>query len=175
MCKWMDSFYAPADNPLNAEGTIWGQSLSYGVYGVDWTKDDATMTYTLLPHDGFDSGEAWKTAQMISTPIGGYMFNYVLSGGGAASVKGLETISKVVPYEVSRYNLKGLCLNEDERDIYADCWTGIDSYLTEMTAKFITGELDVNAEWDAYLEQLEMLGLQDVIDAYQAAYDRAIK
>lgn len=175
MCKWMDSFYAPEENPLNADGTIWGQSLSYGVYGVDWTKDEETMTYKLLDHEGFDNGSAWKSAQMIGNPVGGFKFNYVLDDDSARSLKGFANIEIRLPYEVERYNIEGLNLNEDERDIYADYWTAIDTYMVEMTAKFITGDLDVEAEWAGYLEQLEILGLKDVIDAYQAAYDRFAK
>ena len=175
MCKWMDSFYATEENPINDEGTVWGQSLSYGVYGVDWTKDEATKTYKLLEHDGYDNGSAWKTAQMIGNPIGGFKFDYILDDGSARSFKGFENVEKRAPYEVDRYNMKALNLNEDERDIYADYWTAIDTYLIEMTAKFITGELDVNAEWDSYLEQLDILGLQEVLDAHQDAYDRTVK
>jgi len=39
---------------------------------------------------------------------------------------------------------------------------------------FCTGILDVNddAAWAAYIKELEDLGLQDVIDVYQAALDR---
>ena len=46
--------------------------------------------------------------------------------------------------------------------------------MSEITAKFITGEVDIDAEWDNYLKELDALGLQDVLDAYNAAYQRAI-
>ena len=133
------------------------------------------MTYKLLDHEGFENGSAWKSAQMIGNPVGGFKFNYVLDDGSARSLKGFANIEIRLPYEVERYNIEGLNLNEDERDIYADYWTAIDTYMIEMTAKFITGDLEVEAEWAGYLEQLEILGLQDVIDAYQAAYDRFAK
>ena len=65
-----------------------------------------------------------------------------------------------------------MTLTEDENEVYTDYWTEIDSYIAEKTAKYITGELDVEADWDTFVKDLENLHLQDVIDAYQSAYDR---
>ena len=36
----------------------------------------------------------------------------------------------------------------------------------------MTGEKNVEAEWDTFLTQLDEMGLQDVIDVYQDALDR---
>ena len=41
-----------------------------------------------------------------------------------------------------------------------------------MHAAFITGEKDIDAEWDNFQAELMDMGLQDVIDVYQAALDR---
>ena len=41
-----------------------------------------------------------------------------------------------------------------------------------MNAAFITGQKDIEAEWDTYLKTLDDMGLQEVIDVYQAALDR---
>ena len=65
-----------------------------------------------------------------------------------------------------------LKLTQDEQDIYNDAWTDIKNYLTEMNAAFITGQMDIEAEWDGYVKHLYDIGLQDVIDVYQAALDR---
>ena len=40
---------------------------------------------------------------------------------------------------------------------------------------FITGQKDIDAEWDAYLADLEKLGLSDYIAAYQKTYDESNK
>ncbi|HBP39204.1 MAG TPA: ABC transporter substrate-binding protein, partial [Clostridiales bacterium] len=49
--------------------------------------------------------------------------------------------------------------------------TAIKSYLQEMTAKFITGESDIETGWDSYLSELEEIGLDNMLAIYQAAYD----
>lgn len=61
---------------------------------------------------------------------------------------------------------------EEEQELLdlskADC----DAYFKEMRAKFITGEADLDSEWDQYVSTLFSLGLQDYIDAQQSIYDR---
>ena len=38
--------------------------------------------------------------------------------------------------------------------------------------RIITGQADLEKDWDAYITALYDMGLQDVIDVYQAALDR---
>lgn len=47
-------------------------------------------------------------------------------------------------------------------------------YFNEMRAKFVTGEADIETEWDSYVATMYNLGLQDWIDAMQSYYDRAV-
>ena len=45
------------------------------------------------------------------------------------------------------------------------------SYVEEMTAAFITGTSDPETEWDAYLNELSVKGVDTLLEIYQAAYD----
>lgn len=49
------------------------------------------------------------------------------------------------------------------------------SYVKETAARFITGDLDAEADWDAYLKELEVKGVKNLKDIYQAAYDAKYK
>ncbi|HML46805.1 MAG TPA: hypothetical protein PKE04_08665 [Clostridia bacterium] len=53
--------------------------------------------------------------------------------------------------------------------------TDIVSYVNEMFAQWVTGERDVNADWNDYLAHLEALGVSEYVAAYQAYYDRVMK
>lgn len=173
-CQWMDAFYATEENPLNEEGTIWGISFSLGEYGVHWTKNEENKTYALHEVNGITTGNA---TNMVNLCAGWYDFSYILEGDKTyAEVAAAQVNEKVQPYREkwSDYNLGGLNLTEEESDTYADHWTGIDKYIAEMTAKFITGQEDINAKWSEYLNQLNALGLQKVINLYQEAYNRAV-
>ena len=45
----------------------------------------------------------------------------------------------------------------------------ITDYINQKTAAWISGQADVNAEWDSYLQQLDKLGLQEYIKIRQEA------
>ena len=44
--------------------------------------------------------------------------------------------------------------------------------MKENTAKFISGALDIEENWDAYIAELETSGIERAIEITQAAYDR---
>ena len=56
MVKWFDAWYAPATDPLNAEGTLYGITPWLGEIGVDHSLDDATGIYAELAHEGIEMG-----------------------------------------------------------------------------------------------------------------------
>lgn len=41
-----------------------------------------------------------------------------------------------------------------------------------MKGKFITGVMNVDTEWKDYISKINAMGLDKVLKAYQAAYDR---
>lgn len=174
-CKWMDAFYAEENNPLNDEGTIWGISFSLGEYGVDWTLDKDKGTYHLIENNGHTTGSG---TSMVNLAPGHFDFPYVQEGEATGTdVLAQLQLTHVIPYRerMTNYNLSILNLTEEESDTYNDAWVGIDKYIDEMTAAFITGRLDVNEKWDEYVNQLKVLGLDDVINMYQGALNRTLK
>ena len=57
----------------------------------------------------------------------------------------------------------------EEATRLADLSTAIKEYLTQKKAEWISGQTDIEADWDAYLNQLEKLNLQDLIDIRMGA------
>ncbi|MEE1328407.1 MAG: extracellular solute-binding protein [Oscillospiraceae bacterium] len=176
MVKWFDAWYAPATDPLNAEGTLYAITPWLGEIGVDHALDEATGIYTELEHEGIEMGKFLASESFQIALYSGYeggLFPFSSAPTNGVGVKGQGTINNLWPYAETPFDLNSLVLTEDESDTYNDAWTDINAYIVESTAKFITGEADIAAEWDSYVEALEQMGLQDVIDVYQAAYDRA--
>lgn len=176
MVKWFDAWYAPASDPLNEEGTLYGITPWLGEIGVDHALDDATGIYTELEHEGIEMGKFLASESFQTALYSGYeggLFPYSSEPVNGVGVKGRGTINNLWPYAETPYDLNTLVLTQDETDTYNDAFTDINAYITERTAKFITGELDIEAEWDNYVKDLEKMGLQDIVDVYQAAYDRA--
>jgi putative aldouronate transport system substrate-binding protein len=53
----------------------------------------------------------------------------------------------------------------------SDLQTAISDYLTQKTAEWISGQADIDKEWDEYIKQLEKLQLQDYISMRQKALE----
>lgn len=175
MVKWFDAWYAPVDDPLNAEGTVFGITPWLGEFGVDYDFNEETMVYTENEHEGIDMGKFASTQGFSTVLYCGFengLFPYSQAPNTAVGVKGHGTVKNLWPYAVTPVDVLALSLTVDENDIYVDAWADIDQYLDQMTAKFITGELSIDEYWDEYLAELEKMDLQDVLDVFQDAYDR---
>ncbi len=67
-----------------------------------------------------------------------------------------------------------LMLNEDQQREVADLRLAIESYVDEMKANFIIGNVNVDEEWDNYLAQLDAMGLPRLLEIMQEAYTAQI-
>lgn len=63
----------------------------------------------------------------------------------------------------------------EEAEEKAIILTDITNYLKTMKAQFITGETDIETGWDAYLQQLNVMHLDRLMEIEQEAYDRYAK
>lgn len=70
-----------------------------------------------------------------------------------------------------RLMTKFLMYTSEEAEIRSDLRTDIETYMDEMQLKFITGQESLD-NFDAYIEQLKALGVEEWIAVEQAAYDR---
>jgi putative aldouronate transport system substrate-binding protein len=69
----------------------------------------------------------------------------------------------------------GLVYNEQEQEIIDEFHTTILNYVKESYARFVTGDLSIDRDWDSYLAAFNQMGLTDVIRATQSAWDRMNK
>lgn len=63
-------------------------------------------------------------------------------------------------------------LTQDESTERAALYADISTIVKEQTAQFISGALDIESNWDAYISSLEASGIERAIEITQAAYDR---
>ena len=64
-----------------------------------------------------------------------------------------------------------LSYTDDESMQYKDRQAAISKYVEEVALKFVTGEKSLD-EFDAFVAELDKLGLQECLKAHQSAYDR---
>lgn len=65
-------------------------------------------------------------------------------------------------------------LTTEETESYSAVEADVETYLDEVLAKFVTGDIDVadDAAWQSHVDTLKQLGVQTMIDCYQTALDR---
>ena len=73
---------------------------------------------------------------------------------------------------VIRYSPRSLNFEGDEATELIGVKTAVDGYTESMLSAFITGTLDPydDAEWEAYINQYQTLGIGALIDAAQDSY-----
>ena len=169
---YMDAFFATEENPLDENGEVFNLSFMLGKKGVDWDWKEKGESYEVYDHEGYSTNAAWGVANGYSgTPYSGIL--HVLDyEKGIVGFKATNVKENLVPYAVPVLRPESLPLTDDEHDIYTDAWTDINKYVMEFQGAVLTGEKDVEAEWDTFLQNLNDMGLQDVIEVYQAALDR---
>ena len=60
-------------------------------------------------------------------------------------------------------------------DDYSFMQTDVSALLAEYRAQFVTGKLDVDAEWDNFQSKLNNLGVEEMIKIVQESYDAFMK
>ena len=98
---------------------------------------------------------------------------YVTSTPGNSQARQFGFVENVIPYQSDLYfPATMLKFTDDEQFVLDSYLTDITTYCKQMEGRFITGVSDVEKDWDSYCATLETMGLQKVLEVYQAAYDR---
>ena len=63
-------------------------------------------------------------------------------------------------------------LSVEETKATADIAATLKNYINESTSAFLSGDKDIDKEWDTYLAELEKIGYKTMLEVYQTAYDR---
>ncbi len=81
----------------------------------------------------------------------------------------------LIPYADHSKVVPPLNLTREEISEVSNIRTMIDDYVEENQALFCLGTRDIEKEWDAYVQEFKALGLEKMLEIYQAAYDRQYK
>ena len=165
---YMDALFAPKENPLNEKGTVYNLSLWLGEEGVDWEWIEEGVSYKVA-----EKPAGWDVKNGFSgTPYIGKFHAMRYEADGTIDLLPKGVLENCIPYAVPVIRDEALSLTDDENDIFVEKWTDIQKYISQMYTAFLTGDADINAEWDTYVESIEEMGLQEVLDCYEAALAR---
>ncbi|NLV50169.1 MAG: hypothetical protein GXY20_05690 [Clostridiales bacterium] len=68
----------------------------------------------------------------------------------------------------------GARLNLEQAERLGNLVSDVSTYMNENYALFVDGSKNIDADWDSYIAGLYQVGIQEIIDIYQEAYDNFI-
>ena len=75
--------------------------------------------------------------------------------------------------EVTKSSFTNLfTLDADETATVQRYYADISTYVAEQVGKFLIGEADIDENWDTFVETVESMDIDEVIDAYTTAGER---
>lgn len=89
----------------------------------------------------------------------------------------LEAILQAAAESYSQYAppadtiLPNVMLSEDDAKKVTEYKLSIDGYVTQASVQFITGDLNIETDWDSYVKRINEMGLDDYTTIYQRAFD----
>lgn len=158
--KYFDFWYTESGKRL----------YNYGVEGVHYNLIDGQPEYTsdFLATD--KSMTAVWNENGMALFIGGYKeFNAERQFMSEEALVGMDL------YTNNNYikdAFPSLPFSEEERKVISDTLPAVQSYMDEQEQKWIMGTEDVNSTFDQYMETCKNLGMDDVLAAYDSAYQR---
>lgn len=155
---------------------IIGESFINGIYGRDFeytTDDEGNMVLQLYIPEPSETVHANYLANYVK-PTHSFGAKVSLGIGGTENVLARQKgyLRNNHPYQVDFFPQRFMKLTAEEQNVINNIFTDISAYVTEMRGKFIAGIEDIDDTWDSYVQTVYDMGLEDVINVYQDAYDR---
>lgn len=145
---------------------------NYGIEGDTFNYVDGkpVLTEKISNNEQYSMSQAQALYLMPPSRFGGlYDWTRELSTVPEKDIKafdiwGVADDSYIIPARIT--------YTSEESTERAKIVTEVDTYMKENSVKFITGVLDIDEEWDNYVNQLKELGVERAIEITQNALDR---
>lgn len=168
-CEYVEEVCKYFDYMWTEEGI---RLVNYGPEGVTWNfNDEGEIEFT----DVITNDPDGNTVKSMFTYYGTFNFctyNDWTREAITLSDDCMKCLDLWASCGDKDYVMPNVTLNTEEAETYNSTFSDINTHAQEMTLKFITGTADVETEWDAYVDEIEAMGIEKVIDCYQAAYER---
>jgi len=166
--KWVDFFYSE-------EGTIFG---FLGEEGVTFYYDEDGTPKYVDEIANYEGGQQLGAFQWVDNVYGGFYPYVDLDIATRLALRGVtfEDEFRCHQGDWENYKLEEIWADfpptaEESEEISA-LLTDINAYINEMRVKFITGEADLDTEWDNYVQTLKRMGADRYLEIKQQQYER---
>lgn len=170
VAKWVDYMLDPEIS----------MQIDQAPLGIGWTVDeDGAWWQVVEGPEGYDSTAAWTSVNHLQQ-LPRAMDAYAKEAKGLVLMDPVGSINEDYHQRDAYYRqycefqeiLPQVTSTQEESEILNEYLPDIEKYYKETLANWITGNGDIDAEWDAYVERMSDLGLDEVLAVYQAQYER---
>lgn len=158
-----------------------------GEEGVSWVESEPNaqpfLAGQVAQFNWLDAGAMWTTAQNSTWRQNAPLFAWdglnvqeMSDTVPEREVKNANYFPLLADYKPAdgTYLPRALNYTEDEDFIITDISSTLQTYAIESAIRFITGDMDIDTEWDAYVAELKNIGIDTYLEVSQAAYERLI-
>lgn len=164
--RWADGFYTDLVSMQTFYGSIPDQIADNGdgTYTVLVPSDGSSLDTSAWSHSLRDFGPKFMNQEFYG--------NVTLPSdqGDGVKLAGDSVNAKYVTYD-KNVGLPMLQYTDEELAELSALSMDISTYVEQKYANWVTGIEDVDADWDAYLAQLEAMGLSRYVEIHTNAYN----
>lgn len=171
VAKWVDYMYDPGVS----------QEIDQAPLGIGWEIIDGKWHMKTDAPEGYDSVAAWRMANQLQQLPRAMTADALKTAGIELALSPTTTtydLRKRDAYYlengvVKQELLPTIAATPEETEVLNTFLPDITKYYTETFANWITGNGDIDAEWDTYVDRMNNMGLDRVLAVYQSQYERA--
>lgn len=167
-------------------GEEWTIRSQVGKQGVDWDVSDgsklamggeAPAKYKYLSYktmaEADQSVDKWDSTFRLLEPNWKKMFEIEGDIMDPANYEGrlYADTMKLKPYAADVDNIPALKFTGDDGATYSQMSTAVGDYAKNAIVEFITGTRDIENDWEKYLEDLNKMQYQEMLDLIQKTID----
>lgn len=145
-------------------GTPAYESYKYDAEKYDWLGNgfDKEYTHSVYVPDACIWSRDTEQRNLVKVPDPDHDTEYYLQQAAAAYEKYSPDLDSLVP---------DLVFEGADAQTISEGTLTIGGYVNQATVQFITGELDVDKDWDTYIEKLNNMGVENYLATWQNYYD----
>ena len=159
--------------------------INYGEEGKSWRPAEDgelnnagepadIMTLQLTESDPYFNNNKLSGSPTIlpKAPSAGDAQDPKAPNGAGHEVVLYRATEEMEPYKVDqKYVIPNIYYSTEANEKISSYRATINPYIEESIARFITGDLSLDNDWQGYLDELDAMGLQDYLATVQEAYD----
>lgn len=184
-CENPEAAFRLADYLASEEGTL---LTTTGLEGVGWRKAEegelnilgepaeyARLEYTHVSGEAHNKNWGNENFHFTGSELNGLRgkWNYdqdIFTLNGYERRLFQETQNKYEGHQNEQKSFS-VFLNPEDTDTAYQLKVNLEDYVNQSLVRFVTGDLDIENDWDSYIQQMKDLQVEEYLEIYNAAYE----